>query len=380
METTLPEPLLASTLHGVENVDPSNPNPNKPVASINDTMYQQVSTLRGANDTVVKKHTETITVAENLTRELATAAPFQKVNMTTLEQVEVMAEQAEQVLEEARAQVQESNERVLEQEKINFQTYQTYKRNRNDAVPQVAEAQRKRQKVESGVATLAEAMISTLGDGGNDDERWLEGALQTTEGCKQLLDRQMILMQELKKEKNTVVEEAERLQDQIQPLKSAVQDLRAVSNNQGQGTSNDGKNVMSELNATCAWYENVNRLICAVSGTSVIHRPDAFGDHSLQIKVDSTILTPNKLTASATLEVRFEPKTTNVVFARVIKKKRKTVLFFVQQPHVFSLGFLPFYFPCSFSLARSQRGPVVGYSGVLCCVGRQWIGSFTSCA
>jgi hypothetical protein len=84
---------------------------------------------------------------------------------------------------------------------------------------------------------------------------------------------------------------------------------------------------MSELNATCAWYENVNRLICAVSGTSVIHRPDAFGDHSLQIKVDSTILTPNKLTASATLEVRFEPKTTNVVFARVIKKKRKTSCF-----------------------------------------------------
>ena len=67
METTLPEPLLASTLHGVENVNPSNPNPNKPVASINDTMYQQVSTLRGANDTVVKKHTETITVAENFT-------------------------------------------------------------------------------------------------------------------------------------------------------------------------------------------------------------------------------------------------------------------------------------------------------------------------
>jgi hypothetical protein len=332
MEITMeiPDMLPIASLHGdkyCENTDshnassspPSSPSTAKPITHINDATFKKLSILHQANATVIKDHTETITVAEGLTRELQKALPFQGITMKTLEQVEQMAEQAEQTLEGTIAQVKESNKHVLEQEMLNLKAYQTYKRNREEAQSQITAAQNKRQKVESGIKELSNIMLFTMGDADEEDDRWLETALQTTEGCKQLLDRQIASMQEIKKEKKIVMEETERLSEEIEPLQTAVKDLREIANNGGSGElgSNEEMNAMSELKETCDWYENVNRLICGISGTSVIHRPDAFHNHSLRIRVDSTLLDDNQPTASATLEVCFEPNTTNVVSAKV---------------------------------------------------------------
>ena len=335
METALPELLPRTALHLNENSN-NHLNANsstasttttttKPATSLNADQLHKLSTLRQANDQIILDHTQVITVAEGLTRELQSTTPFQGVDMVILERVEEMVEEAEQNLEAARNQVHDLVTKVEQSDVRNSSAYDTYKRNRDEALPLIAEAQEKRHCVEKGVSTLTESMIATLGDNGADDAMWLEAALQSTEGCKQLLDRQMALMQEIKKEKNTVVEQAERLQDEIEPLKSAVQELRSVSTHGGgagkgkgkEGGGNSELKVMSELSETCAWYENVNRLICAVSGTSVIDRPDAFGDHFLRIQVHSALVTPGQPAASATLEVQFEPKTTNVVSAKV---------------------------------------------------------------
>ena len=67
----------------------------------------------------------------------------------------------------------------------------------------------------------------------------------------------------------TTIECGERIQEVIQPLQSAVSELREAANGGSQSSSTEN-NVMTELNETCAWYNNVNRLICAVSGISVI--------------------------------------------------------------------------------------------------------------
>ena len=84
---------------------------------------------------------------------------------------------------------------------------------------------------------------------------------------------------------------------------------------------------MTELNETCAWYNNVNRLICAVSGISVIHRPDAFGDHSLRIQIESS--TSMTETSKATLVVHFEPNSTKVLSAEVCENWYFFVFVFV---------------------------------------------------
>ena len=233
METALPELLPRTALHLNENsnnhLNHLNANSStasttttKPATSLNADQLHKLSTLRQANDQIILDHTQVITVAEGLTRELQSTTPFQGVDMVILERVEEMVEEAEQNLEAARNQIHDLVTKVEQSDVRNSSAYDTYKRNRDEALPLIAEAQEKRHCVEKGVSTLTESMIATLGDNGADDAMWLEAALQSTEGCKQLLDRQMALMQEIKKEKNTVVEQAERLQDEIEPLKSAV--------------------------------------------------------------------------------------------------------------------------------------------------------------
>ena len=302
--------LQPETLHGT--TDDEN---YQPIAHLSDHGLQQLGGLRRA-DGIVKDHVEKLSVAESLVRELETSPPLHGIDLSTLEQVENMANEAEQTLEEARLQVLKTNERVLELAGSNAHMYATYKRNRDDALPHVQKVQQKRQKVEQSAADLSKLLTGTTGststtsttndDDDDDDDELTSQALSTEDGCKQLLDRQLASMQELKKDKNTAIEQAKHLKEEIEPLKNAVHELREVAKD---GTVGEA-HVLAELNETCAWYENVNRLICAVSGTSILNKPDTFGDHSMSVEITSAISKTE--TSTATLILQFEPNSTKV--------------------------------------------------------------------
>lgn len=303
--------LLQNELHSLENVP-----------YLNDQSLDQLSALRQASK-VIKQQTQQLVVAETLARQFETTQPFQGLTMSTLEEMEEMSEQAEQELETTRSKVISNNARILELSTNNAETYESYKRNREETAPHLATAQQKRQKKQQDVLELTNTMASTLHD---DQDGSDAKCLHTTDGCKQLLGRQVNSITALKKVIKTTIECGERIQEVIQPLQSAVSELREAANGGSQSSSTEN-NVMTELNETCAWYNNVNRLICAVSGISVIHRPDAFGDHSLRIQIESS--TSMTETSKATLVVHFEPNSTKVLSAEVCENWYFFVFVFV---------------------------------------------------
>ena len=334
------EPLSISSLHGhgysQENTDTNGATTDnnehsagatiKPVAQLNDQGLAQLAHIRATYDGQVKDQVVKVTVAEGLARELVSSTPFQGLSADTLVQVKSMAEHAETTLEDTRRQVLESNRQVVEQAASNVEQYTSYKRNREESLPHITDAQNKRQRVEQGVAALTEVMSASPTSDNAElllDATWLATTLNTTEGCKRLLDRQMTSMQEMKKEKNIVAEDAERLHDEIAPLQAAVHELREVAGGGSEHDNNPAElNVAAELKETCSWYENVNRLMCAVSGTSIDFDQagnDALSndDYSLRIRLDSCSALSADKPSSTVLVLHFVPNTTTVLAAEV---------------------------------------------------------------
>ena len=358
------QPLSISSLHGhgysQENTATNNATTDssehgagatiKPVAQLNDQGLAQLAHIRATYDGQVKDQVVKVTVAEGLARELVSSTPFQGLSADTLVQVKLMAEHAEAALEDTRRQVLESNRQVVEQAASNVEQYRSYKRNREESLPHITGAQNKRQRVEQGVAALTEVMSASSTSDNAElllDATWLATTLNTTEGCKRLLDRQMTSMQEMKKEKNIVAEDAERLHDEIAPLQAAVHELREVAGGGSEHGNNSVElNVAAELKETCSWYENVNRLMCAVSGTSIDF--DQSGndtlsndDYSLRIRLDSCSALSADKPSSTVLVLHFVPNTTTVLSAEV--RHHSSFFFFFLFFLLSSLFFLVYF-------------------------------------
>ena len=335
----------------------------------------KLSALRRANDTLLAPRVAAITVAEGLVRELRERQPFSQgsgmgntgntgndgtdnghnghnghknnknnknnARTATLSEAEELVRGAKAELSEAARRVQACNEEIAAQRDRNAGAAAEClaERSRTGALgAALGEVSRKRKLVEKGVEALA---------GQSEAQRFvgedLRATLATSEGCKQMLDRQMAAMQDTKKEKETALDHANHLRAEVEPLRSAVKKLRTAFGAVRSATAADGGGggsttsststsststsssadgaeeaaVEQEIRSMCMWYSEVNDLLAGVSGVSM-DTAESFGATTARINIHGCETSSEGAAADVkALVVHFEPDSTRVTAAEV---------------------------------------------------------------
>ena len=220
--------------------------------------------------------------------------------------------------------VQECNEQIAMQREKNTAAAAECRAQRSATGNVVNEVSRKRKLVEDGVAVLVSGSSTAAQRFVGED---LNVTLTTREGCKQMLDRQMAAMQNIKKEKETAVEQTNHLRTEVEPLRSAVKKLRTtfgathgavdgnVNTNNAQGVEEAA--VEQEIRSMCLWYSEVNDLISGISGVSM-DTTESFSATTARINVRGF---ETEAACENALVVHFEPESTVVTAAGVCLRR-----------------------------------------------------------
>ena len=252
----------------------------------------RLAALRRANETLLAPRVTEVTVAEGISRELRERQPFSQGGAATISEAEQLVLAAKTELAETVRKVQECNEKIAAQREKNSSATAECRTQRSATGPVVEEVSRKRKLVEDGVAVLVSSSSTAAQRFVGED---LSATLTTCDGCKQMLDRQMAAMQNVKKEKETATERTNRLRAEVEPLRSAVKKLRttfgathsdAVDGNSSISAAQNVEEeaVEQEIRSMCVWYSEVNDLIAGISGVSM-DTAESFGATTARINI-----------------------------------------------------------------------------------------------
>ena len=319
------EPPPVSTTNGNSPTAQFFPSDNvrPPAFLLNDENAERLSELRRLNKEFLGPRFTSITVAEGLARELRERQPFQGSRSATISEATMLAKEADRELESAKLQVKACNNDIAVQHAKNVEAAAECKALRLGSLPGQNEVTRKRKLVEEGVEKLLSGATESQKFVGED----LRITLATSEGCKQMLDRQMAAMQDVKKEKETAIENSSKLKAEIAPLRKAVKKLRTTfafnasitpeSDSTSSAEKRDSEAIDHEIRDMCMWYTEANALISGVSGVTM-DTAQSFGATTARINIHGCDHVSEGDSADVnTLIVHFEPDSTRVCGAEV---------------------------------------------------------------